>query len=462
MSKPSLDSVLLVTLGLAAVIARLWLGPHVVDDAYITFRYARNIAAGLGFTFNPPVHVLGTTTPLFTLLMVAPALLGWSAAWTALALATVADLVTLACGVVVLERHGWRLAALAYAFGLAFWPSYLTCSVSGMETSLYVALLALTWLAVDYERPGAACAAVAFATLCRPDALIAAVVLFGWILHRHPRSSPRCVGIFVAILAPWAIFSLGYFHTIVPASVAAKAHGRLPIRQSLLVFASQFCHGYYGPLTVLAAIGAAILVRSRRAVFVMAVGWWMLYAMAFVSTGAFSYFRWYFVPLFPLYLATIGVALEAVASRVIPRRAMPGIVSLLLIAGGALMATRLPQHRATLLGWANGRESLYESVARENLRGFHCTLAATEIGTFGYYYEGPVLDLIGLVSPEAVGKPIPEILALKRPCWVATYDDHIDPGLLMAADFRDHYELALSRRIGPTRQFLLYRRRAIP
>jgi hypothetical protein len=37
------------------------------DDAFITFRYARNIAEGAGFVFNPGEHVLGTTSPLFTL-----------------------------------------------------------------------------------------------------------------------------------------------------------------------------------------------------------------------------------------------------------------------------------------------------------------------------------------------------------------------------------------------------------
>jgi hypothetical protein len=39
------------------------------DDAYITYRYARNLVTGHGFAYNPGEHVLGTTTPLFTLLL---------------------------------------------------------------------------------------------------------------------------------------------------------------------------------------------------------------------------------------------------------------------------------------------------------------------------------------------------------------------------------------------------------
>jgi hypothetical protein len=39
------------------------------DDPYITYRYARNIATGQGFVYNPGERVLSTTTPLFTLLL---------------------------------------------------------------------------------------------------------------------------------------------------------------------------------------------------------------------------------------------------------------------------------------------------------------------------------------------------------------------------------------------------------
>ena len=39
------------------------------DDPFITFRYAQNLRAGLGFVYNPGERVLSTTTPLYTLLL---------------------------------------------------------------------------------------------------------------------------------------------------------------------------------------------------------------------------------------------------------------------------------------------------------------------------------------------------------------------------------------------------------
>ena len=54
-----------------AFLARLVPGPRTIDDAFITFRYARNLLGGLGFVFNAGERVLGTTTPLYTLLLAA-------------------------------------------------------------------------------------------------------------------------------------------------------------------------------------------------------------------------------------------------------------------------------------------------------------------------------------------------------------------------------------------------------
>jgi hypothetical protein len=45
-----------------------WIG--LIDDAYIFFRYARNISQGLGYVFNSGDPVEGTTSLTWTLLIV--------------------------------------------------------------------------------------------------------------------------------------------------------------------------------------------------------------------------------------------------------------------------------------------------------------------------------------------------------------------------------------------------------
>src|SRR3989337_1683613 len=44
-------------------------GPRTIDDAYITFRYAQNLIAGEGLVYNPGEAVLGTTTPVYAVLL---------------------------------------------------------------------------------------------------------------------------------------------------------------------------------------------------------------------------------------------------------------------------------------------------------------------------------------------------------------------------------------------------------
>src|SRR5215210_2075718 len=77
-----------------AVVVRLAYGPWPIDDAYITFRYARNLAAGMGFVYNPGEAVLGTTTPGYTLLLVPAAWLGLDLDRVSWAVGTVCDLLT--------------------------------------------------------------------------------------------------------------------------------------------------------------------------------------------------------------------------------------------------------------------------------------------------------------------------------------------------------------------------------
>jgi hypothetical protein len=64
----------LITGSILAAALVVWTGFHgftrlSLEDALITFRYARNLTDGNGFVYNVGERVLGTTTPLLTLLL---------------------------------------------------------------------------------------------------------------------------------------------------------------------------------------------------------------------------------------------------------------------------------------------------------------------------------------------------------------------------------------------------------
>jgi hypothetical protein len=68
------------SLGLIPFLFAFWVESRapalLIDDAYITFRYAENLVRGHGLVFNPGERVLGTTAPLWAGLLAAARELG--------------------------------------------------------------------------------------------------------------------------------------------------------------------------------------------------------------------------------------------------------------------------------------------------------------------------------------------------------------------------------------------------
>src|SRR5438105_2649940 len=91
---------------LVALLARLATGPHPIDDAYITFRYARNLAEGVGLVYNPGEWVLGTTSPLWAILLAGGYRLG---ATDLPALANAASAMCDAASAALLAYYGLRV-----------------------------------------------------------------------------------------------------------------------------------------------------------------------------------------------------------------------------------------------------------------------------------------------------------------------------------------------------------------
>ena len=126
---------------LVAIVAHVLPGPRTIDDAFITFRYSRNLVEGQGFVYNPGVQTLGTTTPLFTLLMASiGALTGGEAyPWYALTVSALADAATAALLLLIARRLTDRdMIAAVPGLLWAVAPRSVTFAVGGMETSVNI------------------------------------------------------------------------------------------------------------------------------------------------------------------------------------------------------------------------------------------------------------------------------------------------------------------------------------
>ena len=86
-----------IVAGLAAWVVWLtYLSVYQVDDAFIVYRYARNLSQGLGIVFNPGERVEGVTCLLWTVVLAAFSRLGASLPGLTPVLTSLAGLTTLA------------------------------------------------------------------------------------------------------------------------------------------------------------------------------------------------------------------------------------------------------------------------------------------------------------------------------------------------------------------------------
>jgi hypothetical protein len=258
------------------------------------------------------------------------------------------------------------------------------------------------------------------------------------------------------------VFSTAYFGSPVPNSILAKAGLGADRWLSVWNLRDYFLTGSNLGLTAAAVPGAVLLWRTGPTACRLWIVWGVLYGCAFTGFNALTHFPWYFVPLLPLYFASASAAISRAAllpPRFVPvpsATAMAAIVLVVLTAGSA----RLGAHSRYLAGTAEGREKVYAQVARELAQQDpSCMLAATEIGTLGHAYPGPVLDLIGLVSPEAIGRDMGEVLRTSRAKWLVTYDTHFPREVVESDWFAGAFVLRSSVRVSAERRLEVFEHR---
>jgi len=441
---------------LLALIARLLPGARTIDDSYITYRYARNILAGQGFVYNPGERVLGTTTPLYTALMVLSGALtgGVNAPFPQIALL----LNALADGVVCLlllrigKRLGFQFAGLGAALVWAIAPFSVTFAIGGLETSLFVLLLVGTASAHLEDRHNLTMLLAALALLTRPDALIfigplALDRLWQVIqLQRQKLLSVRHLLVellvFLIPTVSWMIFAYLYFGSPIPHSLAAKTLAyRLSPESGFIRLLQHYATPFLEQLTFgipwigvglvlypfLYLVGGRRALQQNRRIWPFLVYPW-LYFIVFSLANPLI-FRWYMTPPLPPYYLFILGGVETLVLSIAGARArktgdlhqtgappLGQAARLVMIILVVLVPTLLslrdwqlhPDHGldrpAPSMAWYQ-LELLYRQAADilapelQKNSPQAPTLAAGDVGVLGFFTGARILDTVGLNSP---------------------------------------------------------------
>jgi len=440
----------LVLLALLILAAHAWtLRDFLVDDAYISWRYARNIAEGLGPVFNGGERVEGYSNPLYTFLLTLPARFARNDDTLPVVgrvvgfLAALATILTMARWPLLAGGAGPTLALMltATSTSLALW------SVGGLETTLYGWLIAAA-LGATLARPlspggrlgtGLLLAAVA---LSRPEGIVpaGALYLIRWLDPDTRRQTRGHLLIGLAFLLPIAgylIFRVSYFGDWLPNTWYAKKVGLAEAWRKGSWYFVSFVH-HNGGKWLYAAAPLAFLDRTRRrlvltASFVLAA--YLPYVL-YVGGDWMDQHR-FLVPVVPLiYLMTglgWGVVIDTIR-RGLTRwpggdliRPVPplGVLALwLLLARPTVDLTREQIERG---GYVNARP-YYETVGRlvGAVADSGWSVATHDIGAIGWYGRTRVVDLLGLVDRDLARGTVSaeQLIAREQPDLVVLHYDN--------------------------------------
>lgn len=425
----------------ALVHTRAW--RFICDDAYISFRYARNLAEHGTLAYNvaaPRELIEGYTNFLWVMLLALGSTVGVAPEVLAPVLTQVSVVAALGmvCWLLRALRGGWSLAP---ALLLACSPEFMVWGQGGLETALGAALCLGAMAAGASGRWRTAGVVTALAGLTRPDALLPIGLFFGtWLIVHGRKGWPGWRRLVVAGLlaaGPLVVHLLwrrAYYGSWVPNTWVIKQFGGL-------------LRGTYGVWYVESwarGVGLAWLVvmlpwlRWRHVVLVVPIAGTVAWAWAI--GGDFMAYSRFLIVATGLLAALWGWLLADAAAWATGRwgwlRRVPVVMLVTVGLAGALAwqaRGRWAVDRGQTSGWLEGR---WEGVTamdrfarervhvgawmRENLPA-STWLSVGAAGALPYASELPVVDVYGLVDawpqrvqtlrPATKGRPGHQLMA---------------------------------------------------
>lgn len=421
------ESKWVVCLTILALLVLAYNNRFMLDDAFISFRYARHLATGHGLVYNLSERpVEGYTNFLWTALMSLSFPLGVDVVHFSQALGLLFALGTLVAthklASSVLQSRAFALLGVVLLGTNYTFSAYVTGGLeTQMQACLFVVSVLLTWQAAQGRaRPGLhllLSLIYSVALLTRPDSAVLLSILWLFLLCRWAGDAApagkrlvRALWIAVpmaAIVGCWLAWKLQYYGSLLPNTFYAKAIATSP-RQGL-IYLYTFLRSYNlialvlliplcgGVFTQAEPHGAGPHVAGLHLMAAVLLGW---SAYTVWVGGDFMEFR-FFVPVLPFLFILVAALIRAIRGW-----KLKAVVTVAVIASSFL-------HAATFT-FQHGIESIVQldshvASAGENWPGIGMalralfnndehpvTIATTAAGAIPYYSELETVDMLGL------------------------------------------------------------------
>jgi arabinofuranosyltransferase len=476
-----------------------------LDDAWIHFQFARNLARGFGLSFNPGQPTSGSTAPLWTIGLAAVYRFGGRFPIAGQLLSGVCYLATavatywLTAWLTGKRWAGWLAGAVVVANGRMVWAG-----LSALETCLFAALSLAAIGAHLGDRAAPryrlrTAALFGLAALSRPEGYLLFGLAMADLLLQSPKSKSQIANrkfqspnqgsrithhalrithyvlrfthhasrillpilIFTAIVSPYLVFSLRTSGHLLPNTYHAKAVVDFRPDRDFFSVAARYLILDNPLLLPFYVLGVGVLLRRVPLLSLWSVGLPVVYA--FLHAVLYQHGR-YLIPLIPCN-AVISLAGLLEARRLALRRGWrwrglltPGrggaaLMVLLVVAG---TGWRLPAMMSSYAWNVDNINRMH--VAMGEWAKAHTppgtVLALNDIGAIAYVSERPVVDLAGLVTPEVVpllnapdrGERLVELMAERDVGYVIMFPEWF-PDLAGRSDVLEPvHEVTLERR----------------
>ncbi|MBN1552789.1 glycosyltransferase family 39 protein [bacterium] len=393
------------------------------DDAFISFRYARNMAYGNGLRFNPGQNppVEGYTNFLWTVLMTLPFCLNIDPILFSKITGMIAGISLIWLTWVITRKiTGSNGFALLAGFLLSLNVTFCLWSVSGMETTLFSSLiLVIVFMMIHIRTPRVsgfvAAAGSLLCILTRPEGILIVIALvvvasvhnnFTKTRHSFLTSYILCFTLIFTIYAGWKWL---YFGSLIPNTFYAKVSLNYAQRMEsgYLYLKGWFLHWAW-PLVILASV-SPLQKKNRHVIFVLYIFTATMLSYILFVGGDFMHYHRFMVPVMGPLIILTAVSIQKFTddcfSRITLIRKLLYVIIAMLCAFG-YASSHLYAHYTHFKNF-DPSDPLQETRHRDTILAYYLkktfpensTLAIFNIGRIPYYTNYKTIDTLGLTDP---------------------------------------------------------------
>lgn len=417
-----------------------WYFGYTSDDAYISYRYARNLADGLGLVWNPGEHVEGYSNFLWVMMLAglhrAGADIVLSGRWLGFALALVAAAGTYLLATQLLDGVAGRVAGVVAALLLSASGAWAIWVFAGLEAPLFATLaLAAVLLHFQERRRGwlpASGAVWALAAMTRPDGILlfalsgpfkaAEGALRARATEQHRARAwaveagrvALWLAAFAAVFVPYFLWRYQTYGWYFPNTYYAKVGGGIDQYERGLNYLVAFSQEYGGWLLLLVPIAIALTPMRRWAALyalTLVLGW-MAY-VTYIGGDSLLQYR-FFAPLLPMFYVLIAASGAALVQSVRFEREPPLVarqaalaVAVLALAAFTMRASNDP---GAVDAWHGERQGVEDRVTigrwlRDNVPD-STLIAVVPAGAIPYESRLRTIDMLGITDEHIAHRNI--------------------------------------------------------